>query len=62
MGRASVNTERKQSGGRFKKGQSGNPDGRPRGSRNKTTLAVDALLDGDAECLSQEFLNHMNHL
>jgi hypothetical protein len=31
----------------------GNP-GRPRGSRNKTTLAVEALLDGEAETLTRK--------
>jgi hypothetical protein len=44
-------TDTKQ-GARFLKGQSGNPSGRPRGARNKTTLAVEALLDGEAEALT----------
>jgi hypothetical protein len=35
----------------FQKGQSGNPKGRPKGSRNKTTLIAQALLDGEAEAL-----------
>ncbi len=52
-GNAPDNTGRKQSR-RFQKGQSGNPSGRPPGSRNKTTLAVDALLDGDAETLTRK--------
>src|SRR5215218_4900464 len=30
----------------------GNP-GRPKGARNKTTLAVDALLDGEAEAITR---------
>jgi hypothetical protein len=38
----------------FQKGQSGNPNGRPQGSRHKTTLAIDALLDGDAENLARK--------
>lgn len=38
----------------FKKGQSGNPAGRPKGARNKTTLAVEALLDGDAAKLTKK--------
>jgi hypothetical protein len=33
-------------GGRFQPGRSGNPAGRPPGSRNKTTLAVEALIEG----------------
>ncbi|MFC4170491.1 DUF5681 domain-containing protein [Microvirga sp. GCM10011540] len=37
----------------FQKGQSGNPAGRPKGSRNKTTLALEALLDGEAEALTR---------
>ena len=38
----------------FRKGQSGNPSGRQRGSRNKATLAVEALLDGEAEALTRK--------
>src|SRR5215208_388647 len=38
----------------FRKGQSGNPSGRQRGSRNKATLAVEALLDGEAEALARK--------
>jgi hypothetical protein len=38
----------------FSKGQSGNPSGRQRGSRNKATLAVEALLDGEAEALTRK--------
>jgi hypothetical protein len=33
----------------FQPGQSGNPDGRPKGSRNATTRALEALLDGESE-------------
>lgn len=40
--------------GRFKKGQSGNPAGKPKGARHKTTLAVQALLDGEAEALTRK--------
>lgn len=38
----------------FPKGKSGNPKGRPRGALNKTTLAVQALLDGEAEGLTRK--------
>ena len=38
----------------WKPGQSGNPDGRPKGSRNKATIAALALLDGEAEALSRK--------
>ena len=53
------NTERKQrgSGRQFKPGQSGNPAGRPTGSRNATTLAVEALLEGQAEAITQRVVN-----
>lgn len=50
---SSENTGLKQSG-RFQPGQSGNPLGRPRGARNATTMAVEALLDGQAEKLTQK--------
>jgi len=39
--------------GRFKKGQSGNPAGKPKGVRHRTTLAVQALLEGEAEKLTR---------
>ena len=37
---------------RWKKGQSGNPNGRIAGSRNRTTLALESLLDGQADALT----------
>jgi hypothetical protein len=40
---------RKQHAGQFQKGQSGNPSGGPEGSRNATTLAVEKLLEGEAD-------------
>jgi len=50
-----VNPLQKQRGhgpGRpFPKGQSGNPAGRPAGSRNAATRLAEALLDGEAEAL-----------
>jgi hypothetical protein len=47
-------TVRKQRGRPFQKGRSGNPQGRPPGARNRTTLAVEALLDGEAEKLTRK--------
>ena len=41
--------QKKDHAGLFKKGQSGNPSGRPKGSRNKATLAMQALFEGEAE-------------
>jgi hypothetical protein len=38
-----VNTGRIQ-GGRFRKGASGNPAGKPRGARNRVTVAVESLM------------------
>ncbi|HXW71128.1 MAG TPA: DUF5681 domain-containing protein, partial [Methylocella sp.] len=38
----------------FLPGQSGNPAGRPRGARNKQTIALEALLDGQSEALMQK--------
>ncbi len=37
----------------FKKGETGNPKGRSKGSRNKATLAALALLEGDLEAITQ---------
>jgi hypothetical protein len=51
------NTNEKQRGKPFKKGTSGNPNGRPRGSRNATTLALEALLDGQANALTQKAID-----
>jgi hypothetical protein len=50
-------TEIKQRGKPFQKGQSGNPDGRPKGSRNTTTVALESLLDGQAQALTQKAID-----
>ena len=47
-------TAGKQRGKPFVKGQSGNPNGRPEGSRNKATILAQALFDGQAEELIQK--------
>ena len=51
------NTAGKQRGRPFPKGQSGNPDGRPKGSRNATTIALEILLDGQATALTQKAID-----
>ena len=43
-----------QQGGRWPKGVSGNAAGRPRGARHKATLAVEAMLEGEAERLGRK--------
>jgi len=40
----------------FQPGQSGNPSGRPKGSRNKTTLAIAALLEDEAETITRKVI------
>ena len=42
--------------GRFAPGASGNPNGRPKGARNTTTMAVEALLDGEADVLTRKIV------
>jgi hypothetical protein len=42
---------------RFKPGQSGNPTGRPRGARNKATVAAETLLDGEAETITRRCID-----
>ena len=39
--------------GKFQPGQSGNPAGKAKGTRNATTRAIEALLDGEAEALTR---------
>lgn len=39
---------------RFQPGQSGNPKGRPAGSRNRVTIAMEKLLDKDAKAVTKK--------
>jgi len=41
----------------FHPGQSGNPAGKPKGTRHKTTLACEALLDGEAEAITRKAID-----
>ena len=51
------NSPKKQRGRPFKKGQSGNPSGKPLGTRNKATRAALTLLHGQLEELTQAAIN-----
>jgi hypothetical protein len=48
------NGKQRGPGHRFKKGQSGNPAGRPSGSRNKATIALQSLLDAEGEEITRK--------
>lgn len=48
------NSAKKQRGRPFVKGRSGNPKGKPKGARNKATLAAEVLLDGEAETITRK--------
>lgn len=41
-------------GGRFSKGRSGNPAGKAKGTRHGATLAIEALLEGEAERIGRK--------
>jgi hypothetical protein len=43
--------------GRWRKGYTPNPKGRPPGSRHKTTLAIEAMLEGEAEALTRKAID-----
>lgn len=42
---------------RFKPGQSGNPRGRPAGSRNKATIAAEAMIDKSGRKLTKKAID-----
>lgn len=54
MTKTTANAAKKQRGKPFKPGQSGNPSGKKPGTRNKTTLALEALLEGEAEAITRK--------
>jgi hypothetical protein len=47
-------TNGKQRGRPFASGRSGNPAGRPKGCRNRATLAMEALFDGEADAIGRK--------
>lgn len=51
--RSTVNAGNVQNG-RFRPGLSGNPSGKPKGCRNKATIAAEQLLDGESEALTRK--------
>ena len=53
---SAVKTEKIQRGKPFAKGKSGNPSGRPKGSRNTATLAVQQLLDNESEAITRKLI------
>ena len=42
---------------KWQPGQSGNPNGKPKGARNKTTLAVLELLEGEAQAITRKIID-----
>ena len=49
-----MTTKTRTNKGRFAQGNSGNSSGRPLGSRNKATLMMEALLEGEVEQLTRK--------
>jgi hypothetical protein len=45
---------RRGPGRKFGPGQSGNPAGKPAGTRNRATLAIEALMEGEAKALGRK--------
>jgi len=41
----------------FQKGESGNPAGRPRGARNRTTILMQSLLAANAEAIARKAID-----
>jgi|SRR5437867_214223 len=52
-----ADSAQKQRRGRFQSGASGNPKGRPHGSRNRATLALEAILEGEGERITRRVID-----
>jgi hypothetical protein len=50
------NAGKKQGNTRFRKGQSGNPKGKTKGTKNKATLAAEMLLEGELEGICRRLI------
>ena len=51
------NSAGKQRGRPFVPGRSGNPSGKPKGTRHKATMAADLLLEGEAEAITRKAID-----
>jgi Family of unknown function (DUF5681) len=54
---AAISDASRTQAGRFAAGHSGNPAGRPKGARNRATLAAEALLEDNAEALARTLID-----
>ena len=52
--RSAITGSKQANAGHFRPGQSGNPAGRPKGARNRSTIAAESLLEGEAEALTRK--------
>src|SRR5262249_5709721 len=52
--RSAITGSKQVNPGHFRPGQSGNPAGRPKGARNRSTIAAESLLEGEAEALTRK--------
>jgi hypothetical protein len=57
MSENAENSAGKQRGKPFPKGRSGNPKGKPQGARNRSTIAVQQLLEGESEALTRRCID-----
>ena len=58
MPNSAAKTTKEQQKSGFKPGKSGNLNGRPHGSRNKATLALDSLLEGEGEAITRKAIEN----
>lgn len=50
------NAGKMQVSGKFQKGQSGNPNGKAKGTKNRATLAAEQLLQGDLDSICRKLV------